>query len=454
MRWLLLKDLQILRRSPLLTALLVIYPIVLAVLIGLAVSRGPDKPTVAFLNEVPETQTLELGGEDGDSGFNQDQAFAELCGRVECVRASSRDDALDKVRDGEVLAALIVPEDFITKLEAQLSGAGLESADVEVFVNEDDPLKAQVVDDRISALLTEANLILSDRISETLISYLDLLVKGGEFSLPLLGEDVNFLGLKRVEQILRDVRGQLAGPEREVVDEVIRFAELTRQNLGFARPVLASVSEPISIEKEVVSGSVPPLDTFAIAVAIAVTLMFVTVLLVAGSLALEREENTFARLTPALVSRSALLVEKIGLGTICSVVVAVVLLGVLELFVNLAWERAPLIMLAIVFSGAAFAAMGSAIGAAAREVRASALAAFALTLPIAFLSLVPSGTVSEGLFDTIRFVTGAFPFRPALDALSAGLSSAGPDIGPPLLHLALLTLAYFAIARLALRRFA
>jgi hypothetical protein len=98
--------------------------------------------------------------------------------------------------------------------------------------------------------------------------------------------------------------------------------------------------------------------------------------------------------------------------------------------------------------------MGSAIGVAAREVRASALAAFALTLPIAFLSLVPSGTVSEGLYDAIRFVTGAFPFRPALDALSAGLSSAGPDIGLPLLHLALLTLAYFAIARLALRRFA
>ena len=42
MRWLLLKDLQILKRSPLLTALLVIYPIVLAVLIGIAhfLSRG------------------------------------------------------------------------------------------------------------------------------------------------------------------------------------------------------------------------------------------------------------------------------------------------------------------------------------------------------------------------------------------------------------------------------
>jgi len=50
-------------------------------------------------------------------------------------------------------------------------------------------------------------------------------------------------------------------------------------------------------------------------------------------------------------------------------------------------------------------------------------------------------------------VTGAFPFRPALDALSAALSP-GPELLLPLLHLLLLTGAYFLLARLALRRFA
>ena len=39
MRWLLLKDLQILRRSPLQAVLLVVYPILIAVLVGFAVSR-------------------------------------------------------------------------------------------------------------------------------------------------------------------------------------------------------------------------------------------------------------------------------------------------------------------------------------------------------------------------------------------------------------------------------
>ena len=66
MRWLLVKDLQILRRSPLITALLVIYPIVIAVLVGFALSRGPDKPRVAFLNEVPKGSTFSVGTSDLD----------------------------------------------------------------------------------------------------------------------------------------------------------------------------------------------------------------------------------------------------------------------------------------------------------------------------------------------------------------------------------------------------
>src|SRR4051794_6646594 len=64
MRWLLLKDLQILRRSPLLVALLVLYPILLAALVGFAVTSGPSKPRVALVNELPKSQRqVALGGE-------------------------------------------------------------------------------------------------------------------------------------------------------------------------------------------------------------------------------------------------------------------------------------------------------------------------------------------------------------------------------------------------------
>ena len=77
-----------------------------------------------------------------------------------------------------------------------------------------------------------------------------------------------------------------------------------------------------------------------------------------------------------------------------------------------------------------------------------------VSLPIAFLSLVPSGTVSAGVFHVIEVVRALFPFDPALDAMNGALDSAGPSVGLPLVHLVAIVLAYGALARLALRRFA
>ena len=207
------------------------------------------------------------------------------------------------------------------------------------------------------------------------------------------------------------------------------------------------------MQKTVISGETPPLDIFAIAVAATFTLMFVTVLLVSGSLALEREENVFARLTRGLVSRAGLLVEKVSLGAGVGLVVTVLMLAGLELFVNLDWGRFGLWVIAIAVGGAGFAAAGAALGAVAREVRAASLLAFMVSLPVALLSLVPSGTVGSGLYDVIRLLAALFPFKPALDAITSALDQSGSGLGGPLLHLAVLILAYGLLARVSLRRF-
>ena len=449
MRWLLAKDLLLLRRSPLLSGLLIGYPIVIAVLIGFALSGGSERPRVAFLNEVPTDTPFELGGES----FDLVGARNELCERIECVRVSSREEARELVADGEVLGALVLPADMIDKLRS-LGGLTPEQPAVEVLVNEEDPVKGQLVDDTISALLSDANLRISQQVSDVSATYLDILLNGGDFS--FLAEDLQILGLRGAEDILRGIRDQLpaSGPERAELDRVIRFASLAAENLDVADDLLASVSQPILVDKEVVNGDSPSLDNFAIAVAATITLMFVTVLLVAGSLALEREENAFARLVRGLVGKTALLAEKIALGIVAALFVTLLMLAGLELFVGLDWGRFPLWIPAILGGGAAFAAFGAAIGVAAREVRAASLLAFMISLPIAFLSLVPSGTVSPGLFDAIEIVAALFPFAPALDALGGALDAGGPALGTALVHLAAITLAYAALARIALRRFA
>jgi ABC-2 type transport system permease protein len=447
-RWLFVKDLQILRRSPLVTALLIVYPAVIAVLIGFALSRGPETPRVAFVNQVPQGQTLVLAGTE----FDIAGARSELCSRIECIPVSSEEEARDMVRSGDVLAALILPSDLIERLESLGTLAPSQPA-VRVLVNEEDPVKARLVDDRISSLVTEANLQISELVTQISAGYLGLLLDGG--NIDLLGQTINVLGLKNTQRILEELRPELpaGSPFADELDRVIQFTRLSRQNLNLANPLLSAVAHPIEVDKEVVSGSPPSLDSFAIAVATTVTLMFVTVLLVAGSLALEREENAFPRLTRGLVGRTALLVEKVGLGVALSIVVTLLMLAGLSLFVDVDWARFPLFAAAIVAGGAAFAAFGAAIGGAAREVRASSLLAFMVSLPIAFISLVGSGTVSPALFDVIKVVRAVFPFDAALDAISGGLDEGGPDLGLPILHLAILTAAYGALARLSLRRF-
>jgi ABC-type transport system involved in cytochrome c biogenesis permease component len=177
------------------------------------------------------------------------------------------------------------------------------------------------------------------------------------------------------------------------------------------------------------------------------------VLLASGMLALEREEHAFTRLVRGLVSRLGLLVEKVGLAALCAVAVALIMLSGLGIFIALDWSRFPLWVAALTGGAAAFGALGVAIGALAREVRAASLLAFLLSLPIAFLALVPSGSVSAGLYDVVRVVSALFPFKPALQAMDEALNAGGPGLLGPLLHLLVLTAAFGLLARVALRRY-
>ncbi len=447
MRWLLLKDLQILRRSPLQAVLLVAYPILIAVLVGFAISRSPEKPRVAFLNEVPAESRVTVG----TTQLPKIGVGNRICERVECVHVRSRAEAVDEVRSGDVLAALILPADLVDNINS-LSTPVPRTPKVEVIVNEEDPVKARLVNDRINSLLTQANLVIARRIAHEGGKFVGLVVDGGQFT--VLGQAIQILGLGKTAHILHGVRATLPpGPLRDSLDRVLRFTALTRSNLGSAGTLLTRLTQPVAVDKEVVNVSTPPLEVFAIAVAATFTLAFVTVLLVAGSLALEREENAFPRLTRGLVSPTALLGEKVLLGVAVGLVVTLLMLAGLALFVPLHWGRIGLWLAAIVAGGAALGAAGAALGAAAREVRAVSLLAFMVTLPVAFLSLIPSGTVGPALYDAIKLITALFPFKPALQAMTGALDPAGPSIAPALLHLAILIVAYGLLARLALRRF-
>ena len=450
MRWLLLKDLQILRRSPLLVGVLVGYSVVVSLVAGIALSSGPSKPTVAFANLVaPDKSEIALGGRRVDASQYSEKLFA----KVDPIRVKTRAEAIEKVRSGEALGALVVPADVTEKLQGTLGLSGGGRPTVEVYYNAENPLKRQFVQDTIDSTLADANQAISGEVLREAARYLNVIVAGGEVGLPLVGK-VDILGLRRARAIIEATLATLpkGAPQRATLEQVSRFAQLAADNLDLSKPILASISSPVRVREKVIAGSKSSLSAFAAEAAVVGSMMFVALLLAAGMLALEREENAFGRLVRGLVSRTALVVEKVSLAALAAFALTTVMLGILGALLGLDFARSPLWLIVLALGSLAFGAMGVAIGGATREVRSASLAAFVVSLPVAALALVPSGAVAQGLYDLIRVISAAFPFRPGMQALDAAIS--GGALLVPLLHLAALTLVFSALARLSLRRFA
>jgi ABC-2 type transport system permease protein len=464
MKWLLGKDLLILCRSRLLVALLVIYPVVIALLIGFAISASPSKPRVAIVDETPPGLTITLGGTRIGLQEYTDRLFSQ----VHVVRVPTRAAAAAKVASGDVLAAIVIPPDIVSKISS-----GVNQAHVEVIYN-GDALKQSFVRATIDSTLAQANLALSEQIKSVAVRDIDLLLAGGQ--LGVLGSTQNIIGLSHISPALRGVASrQPPGSDRATLVKVAGFAAFAARNLGVAKNVLTTVSRPIAVNSTLLRGKRTPLDTYAVVVAVSISLMFICVLLAAGGIALEREEHVIARLVRGppslptgqssgggggegarrgkpLISREGLLAEKALLAAGCAFVVAFAMLLGVSAFVSLDLSRIGEWVLALAFGALGFATLGVAIGALAREVRAASLLAFLLSLPLAFLALVPSGSVAGGLYSVIGAVSFVFPYKAALQALDAAVNGASPAIAGSIAHLFALTLLFGALARLGLRR--
>jgi ABC-type multidrug transport system permease subunit len=450
MRWLFVKDLQILKRSPLLVALLVIYPIAIALMIGFALSSPPGKPKVAVLDEVPAGHgQLSFGNQK----INVSKYAGQLYQSIDPIRVNSRAEAIAEVKSGQAAAALIIPADIISQINGLVTqGAGTPT--VELILNAKDPLERQFADQAIGARVSQVEQAVSKQVLRVAVVDLQETLNGG--TLQFLGQRVPLLGLKNSRAIVQGTIASLpnTSPLVPALRQVVNFADLAVEGLGFATPVLSSIGSPLTVHTTDLAGKTTPTDSYAAAIAVIVSLMFVGLLLAAGLLALERSENAYSRLVRGLVTPSGLLSEKIALSACAAVGVTLVMSALVSLFVHLDWSRFPLWVAALGLGGMAFGALGVAIGGVAREVSVASLMAFLISLPVAFVALVPGDAVSGALKSVLDVVAFVFPFKAALQAVANAFGGAAPGMGWPLVHLAVLTLLFGVLARLALRRFA
>jgi ABC-2 type transport system permease protein len=448
-RWLLIKDLQILKRSPLLVALLIIYPIAIALMIGFALSSPPGKPKVAFYSGVaPGKGKVGFGSQQINISRYANQLFQS----IQPIKVGSPDEAIGKVRNGQAQAAVIIPPDIVAQIQ-NLITQGVGNPTVQVVLNSRNPVERQVVDQAISTRVNQVEQAVSKQVLRVAVSDLGLVLNGG--TIQILGANVSLLGLRNASSILK---GSIAAtprgsPLRTALGQVLNFANLAIEGLGFATPVLGSIGNPLNIQTTELAGKTTPTASYAASIAIVVSLMFVTILLAAGMLAIERSENAYSRLVRGLVTTGRLLSEKVLLAAGCAALVTLLMAAFVSLFVHLEWGRFPLWLAALALGAVAFGALGVVIGAISREVSVASLMALLISLPIAFVALVPASAVSGTLSSVLSVIAFVFPFKAALQAAGNAFSGSAPGIGWPLLHLLALTLAFAALARLAMRRF-
>src|SRR4051812_41338373 len=359
MRWLALKDLQILRRSPLLVGLLLLYPIGLSLLVGKAVNSGPTKPRVAVVNQIPSSANeFSLGNERIDATKYANELFKA----IDPIKVKTVKEALDKVRSGEALGALVVPADITDRLQSAINLSPGPPPTVDFTYNGDDPLKSRYVQSALRARVADANRALSAKLTGVASKYINIILRGGDFS--LLGTDFNVLGLENAQRIVDAVSRRLPAddPQRQALERVSRFAKLAIDNLDLSNELLGTIGAPIQVRQHVLGGH-GSIDSFYFATALAISLMFVCVLLGAGLLALEHEENAFGRLVRGLVSRTTIVTEKSLLSGALGALAGALMLGVLAIGFGVDAARVPATLAVIVVGAAAFGALGVALGA-------------------------------------------------------------------------------------------
>lgn len=443
-RLLLGKDLRILRRSPALLAALVLYPLLVALLVGLVVRFSSDQPRVAFvdLDRLPEELTIAGERFDVQGVIDQVNDKAELV-------PMSEEEAERRLRNGEVVAAIVVPRGFAAKLRGMVESPELVLRTGRGGLAERFELQTEALVYRLNRLLQEAY------ISANLV-YVQLLVEGGEAD--FLGEEFDVVGLDEAARILTALEGRTDDPQALAeIDELETFVSEARLALQQTDETLSATANPIALRIDPAAGRTWLLGAQLQANALALTLAFVCVLLAAGAIAAEREENVVGRLVRGLVRLRELVAVKVLLGVVVALALGLVLALVFGVAAEVGdveggqpWTRLPLLALGLALAGAAFGAFGVLLGVLARESRTAVLVAFLVTLPLVLLGIVPEGTV-----EAAGWISAAFPYAHAVDFFEAALFDLDPwaAVGAETLWLLGLTAAFATAARMGVRRF-
>ena len=430
------KDVRVLGRSPALLVVLLAYPLVIAALVGLVASYASSKPRVAFVDEDGLPAAIDVAGHRFDLAGTIERSTSELTlvrvGRAEGER---------ELRAGRVVAMLVIPSGFTADLRSLVRRPQIELKTTRGGLSPRVRQQAQ-------ALVYSLNRTLSAAYLDSTLKVVRLVVGGGpgEF----FGNRFTVIGLTGARKLLAEL------PPSEQVKAIQNFIGQAETALGDADAALRATSQPVRLVERGDKGRTWLLSAQVQAYGLALTISFLALLLAAGSLAAERDEDVLQRLVRGLVGHGQLIAAKVALAALVAALLGLAIAVAFGVIVELGhveggqpWERLPVLAVGLLLAGAALGALGTVVGALAREGRTATLAALLAVLPVVFVGLVPREVAPAA-----GWVSDAFPFAHALRFFGDALFELHPwgALAREAAWLAGLALAYGAVARLAMRR--
>jgi len=334
------KDLRVLVRSPLLLGVLIAYPLLVAGLVGLVAGYGSSKPRVALVDQDDLPRIVTVGGHR----FRIKDAIDEVSKNVHLVRMDSA-EARRALATGRVVATLTVPPGFLADLKSGLEAPSL------VYQTTRGGISSRVTQ-QVQALVYALNRRLQKAYVETDLGYVQLIVRGGKAEFG--GRTYDVLGLSRMQKLLE---GLPRTPQRDRIAEFARIAAVALAQTG---SLLASTANPIELERAREDSRSSLLSAQVQAYALALTITFLALLLAAGAIASERDENAIGRLARGLVSLGELVWAKVALAAVVALALGLAIAIVFGVIVEAGgvvggepWQRLPLLAVGLLLAGAA-----------------------------------------------------------------------------------------------------
>ncbi len=430
------KDALTLKRAPLVVILLACYPLLIAGLVGAVAGYANARPRVAVvdLDGIPEE--TEVAGHTYHLRTIIDEVAKNV--RISWMSKPAADRAL---RTGKVVGVITIPEGFLVDVKSLVRSPELE------FETSRGGISPRVTQ-QMQALVYNLNRELQDAYIDDAIGYISMIRTGGKTE--FLGRKYDVLGLDRAKAMLEAQKGNPQGPE------LIRFLGVAEGALRAAEQSAQAMAQPIKLSIETHKGRSWLFSAQMQAYALALTMCILALAIAAAVTAAERDENVACLLGRGLVPRTSLLLAKVGLAAAISLVVGAVVVIAFGAIVEIGnisggqpWERLPLLLVGVTLFGAALGAIGTLIGALAREGRSATLGALLVALPIVLLGLVPREIVPFA-----GYVSDLFPFSHGERFFGSALYDVHPwaTIGPEALWLLVLLALWGALARMALPR--